>query len=346
MSASVAVLSDAHLGDPNSRLEQAAMQSAVVATLQAREAATLVLLGDTLDLDFGTLVTGVEGRLHGDGRLTGLRALLNAICAKTQVQEIVYVPGNHDYAIWNWEATWRNALEPLARGATLTGGVQACGVVEKPFLAGLLPESERGRFTLVYPDYHVKVAGRDILLTHGHYLDRKQTEGIALTDILKKDCDADRQEFREDVFKASAQYQDVAHALAVGRAWRVDSHRVYGVVTHALDEVCRIYDWLTNMRGKPLAPEDLPAIACYLKYFAAPPVASAFVYGHTHVPGRWDTPNGASGVPSTPVYNSGSFIPPDDLNSSMLFLSEEKGALAVDLVGFPKATETTVTRLS
>ncbi len=321
---SVAVLSDAHLGDPHSLLELTAIQEAVIGAVAERSPQALVLLGDTLDLDFGTLVTSIEGR-HRHADRAGLRALLVGLCRNTSIGEIRYVAGNHDFVVWDWEAMWQHTLRPLHDGGKLTGDVKRKGCLCDSFLTGLLPADAKPEFTVVFPHCVVTVGGADIVLTHGHYLDAWQCGGMSLLE-LNRLPESKHEEFLDKLFKASAQYQTVLEAMAARRAWRARSHRIYSAATAPLDW---LNSWLSarfGLRGKPLSSKQVPMIEAYLRYVARGTTASAFVFGHTHVPGRRETP--------VPIYNSGSFVPPLSYQASVLFLHPAQDGAEAEMVWF------------
>jgi predicted phosphodiesterase len=321
---SVAVLSDAHLGEPHSLLELTTFQEAVVRAVGERAGRTLVLLGDTLDLDFGTLVTGIEGR-HRHPDRAGLRALLGALCQRTGISKILYVPGNHDFAVWEWEAMWRHTLQPLHDGRRIDGSVLREGCLGDTFLTGLLPGGPGPELTVSFPHCIVTVGGADIVCTHGHYLDAWQCGGVSLLELNRLPESA-RDEFLDKLFKASAQYQTVVEAMAIRRSWRTQSHRIYSALTAPLDWLNAWWGSLRGLRGKPLSSKQAPMIEAYLRYVARGTTASAFIFGHTHVPGRGEAP--------IPIYNSGSFVPPRGYQSSMLFLYPAAEGAEAEMVWF------------
>ena len=325
----VAVISDAHLGEKNSWMERDRVQSAVVAAIAHRTSTrTLVLLGDTLDLNFGTLTTAIEGRLEGSGRRPGFRALLDAVCKGTAVDSVVYVPGNHDYMIWDWEAQQRNVLSQLARGNQLCGSLLTSGEFGDPFLAGLVPAGRPVSFTLAYPHYVAGIGEHKVVMTHGHHFERVQCGGVALADIARE---TDRERFLRKMAIAMAQYQTFAHMLAMRRHSRQDIHRWYWALTRPIDAISDLINAVRGMRGHLPSRGTFEAINLYLRFLAAETKASALVYGHSHRPGGWLP--GKHPV-SVPVYNCGSFVPPRSADASMLFLGPGEKGLGVELVSF------------
>ena len=332
---SVAVLSDGHLGDRDSWLETEVVQHALVSYLARHPSVTsLVLLGDTLDLNFGTLKTAIDGRyLDRSSRRPGFRALLGAICSETRIGSIVYVPGNHDYAIWDWEARQRHVLAALARGEELPHRPMCRGCLEDSFLAGLVPAGRQVRFSVTFPDHVRGVGDHWIVLTHGHWLEKVQTGGVVLADVASADC---TQAFLEHLAVASAQYQAFASALAIRRRTRVGLHKVYKAITSAWDCVCICYEAMRRMRGKAPSAAALRVIDVYLRYVVRDALASG-------LGPRPSTPRlrpSSSATPMCPA--SGRLqVPPRGETASMLILSPAEYGVAADLIRFiPSGDET------
>jgi hypothetical protein len=74
--------------------------------------------------------------------------------------EFVYVPGNHDYIIWNLLSTQTAFMEPLERGDTLGKGPLMAQYYPAPFVRGVAPPSHRNRFHVDYPDHVIDVNGK------------------------------------------------------------------------------------------------------------------------------------------------------------------------------------------
>ncbi len=112
------VLSDLHFVDPSCSLRHPRVQAGLLDFVQHQgRIDKIVLAGDILDANINSLTHAIEGF---DGHL-GFRAWLASVaalgaCATT---EFVYVPGNHDYIIWNLLSTHTAFMEPLERGDTL-----------------------------------------------------------------------------------------------------------------------------------------------------------------------------------------------------------------------------------
>ena len=342
----VAVMSDTHFGDSDSWMERQAIQDAVTLSLAARPSiGTLVLLGDTLDLNFAPWKTAVDGRWHGAERPRdpGLRAFLHAACTSTKVDRIVYVPGNHDYSVWDLEATNRNTLDALRAGEELPFRPMWCDRLDDSFLTGLIPEDQRGNVELTVPFPHcvAVVGGHRVVLTHGHWFDRMQTAGVALSE-LDAPSGPEAQAYLRELVIASAQYQTFARGIAIRRASRAGLHGLYKFAAGIWDFLHARFERKHGLRGKRPNKDILRAISAYLRCVAIGTPASALVFGHTHTPGAWEVETDGQRLP---VYNSGSFLPREGEKATMLVLRPDEGELGVDLVGFTESGEETSDRL-
>jgi predicted phosphodiesterase len=342
----VAVMSDAHIGDSDSWMERQAIQDAVTSCLAARPSiGTLVLLGDTLDLNFAPLKTAVDGRWHGPDhpRDPGLRAFLDAVCTNTKVDRIIYVPGNHDYSIRDLEATNRNSLDALKAGEELPHSPMWRDRLDDSFLTGLIPKDRRNEVRLIVPFPHcvAVIGGHRVVLTHGHWFDRIQTAGVALSE-LDAPSGPEAQAFLRKLVIASAQYQTFARGIAIRRASRAGLHGIYKWAAGIWDHMHARFESKHGLRGKPPNADILRAIGAYLRCVAGETPASALVFGHTHTPGAWEV---GTGPQRLPVYNSGSFVPREGEKATLLVLHPDEDELAVDLVSFTEPGEETSNRL-
>jgi len=331
----VAVLSDAHFGDRSSWLETPSVHAGVVDLLKQRsDVSVLVLLGDTLDLNFGSLTTAIEGRLRGTMRRPGFRAFMAAVCQSTSVRKIIYIPGNHDYMIWDWEARQRNVLEPLGAGHPLSGTMLQGGMFSDPFLAGVLPEGHRENMMIVFPHLVLKLSENRVVLTHGHVLDRIQNGGVKLASIADT---ADRRVFFRRLSIASAQYQMFAHTIAVRRSTRRGTHTWYHRITGLHDRLSELRERIFGLRNKAPSQKILRDIGLYVTHVVGLSDAHAFVFGHTHLAGVWTCVPSMLNASPMKVYNCGSFLPPGNRNASMLILTNTKGNLIGEIIAFSRS---------
>src|SRR5437867_2570537 len=120
------VLSDLHFGDTRCTLHQMRTAEALVEILKAycplRE---IILLGDILDLQLANWAQAIEGMiLPPNGRRTvGFRHFLNYLLEKTGARNIIYIPGNHDYRIFDYHSIDKHLIDPLRSGRKLSGKI-------------------------------------------------------------------------------------------------------------------------------------------------------------------------------------------------------------------------------
>jgi predicted phosphodiesterase len=204
----IAVLSDTHFGDdlctlvrPGAGGGPAAPGPGYAALRRALEPVDyLVLLGDVIDFSVASY----------EDAYRAARAFFVALQRDGLAREIVYVPGNHDFDIWNVVEHQVNVINQLKQGALPRPFKRAVpGVIDarerRPRLrlpdvparpdwhsaradyGGLFldhitlgpPEGGGGRgrgerltFDFAYPNlYLVTAEGESVLLTHGHYFD-------------------------------------------------------------------------------------------------------------------------------------------------------------------------------
>jgi hypothetical protein len=155
---------------------------------------------------------------------------------------------------------------------------------------------------------------------------------------------ADPQAFLRDMAIAMAQYQGFVHTLAIRRHSRRQVHRWYWGLTRSFDCVSDLIKTIRGMRGHAPSSKTLNMIDLYLRFLAPDTKAAAFVYGHSHRPGKWLTPGDPrKGGRRVPVYNCGSFVPPRGMEASMLLLAPGQDGPVVDLISLSASgTETSV----
>ncbi len=74
----------------------------------------IFLLGDILDLQLANWAQALEGTIAGKfaKRATGFRYFLNFLLRETGARKIIYVPGNHDYRIFDYHSVERYLMGP------------------------------------------------------------------------------------------------------------------------------------------------------------------------------------------------------------------------------------------
>ena len=163
-----------------------------------------------------------------------------------------------------------------------------------PFIKGVAPPSLRNRFVVKYPDHEFNLSKhkRRVLVTHGHYLDRKQTLFKNLKKYIRSESGNTKQAVRK-FFIATAQYQAVANAVSYMKGSRefVDlMHKTFSGIGDSVRDFTSDFAGIfsSELRHKPIDSEMLRAIEMYLVYFSESR-PDVFIFGHTHEAGRSST---------------------------------------------------------
>jgi UDP-2,3-diacylglucosamine pyrophosphatase LpxH len=187
----MAIISDAHLGDPGCKLiakgaltpTYDVMQTEIKKFTGGAPLDYFVLNGDTLD--FSVNAFEVSCKIA--------KPFFREIAKNNLAKEIVYIPGNHDKHIWDaveWET---NIIERLKKhddprkfrraqiglidyakgyldlpGVTILKGPKRYGTL---FLEGLFDKSNVLQIDVVYPNLFIKTPTDTYLITHGHMLE-------------------------------------------------------------------------------------------------------------------------------------------------------------------------------
>ncbi len=328
------VLSDVHFGTPESSINDDRLRGALIGYMASRAPwEEIVLAGDLLDVNLSTLTLAIEGgRMEGSNvPLSGFRKFLEELDAAMRrqspdkgLEELarrwIYLPGNHDYKIWDMLSSKVVCEDVIASGQPM-GSVPTPLMSHKwagdeAFLAGLFrPYGVADRVVIAYPNHEISFGGgRDMLVVaHGHYLDPKQTGFNNLSDHLPAGAAAPvADDARRHIFIETAQYQTAANAVSFTKFWRELANAAVGpdsLGNKVRKLFSRIAGWLLKLfspieatRGRQLSPNLLANIECYLERFcgyARPP--RWFVFGHTH---RQES--GRTDRLGVEVYNAGS----------------------------------------
>ncbi len=277
MTTSAVVLSDLHLGAPDSLLAPKAMDaSAYQATLDRLLFAPL-----RAQIPGGAKFLVVNGDVHdfalqtyGDAFAAGA-AFFKAVVASGLFKEIVYIPGNHDHDVWSLLEEENNVTSQLSKGALPTefSRVQAgvldarAGSLHLPgvtppygdfFLKGLFQIGAATRtpqpslpINVVYPNLYVtggSEAARPLLVTHGHFF---FFPWVILTEMFPRNLGIDKGYSLADLETINAPITELAWT-ALGQAGKLTAaaRRVYagieanntGPVDSVLDEMGEYLD--------------------------------------------------------------------------------------------------------
>lgn len=187
------VISDLHLGDSSSTLVKGdaaggyeigkGYASLKQAILRGGPLRYLALVGDVFDFSIGTWGSAYEAA----------KPFLRAIKADGLAEEIIYLPGNHDFSAWTLTMQETNVLRQIASGQppkedrwsvpavldSRAGPAELvlCGVKRDPstgLYGGLFFDHLGGiPFNVAYPNlYVVEPSGVTTLVTHGQYFDK------------------------------------------------------------------------------------------------------------------------------------------------------------------------------
>lgn len=309
------ILSDLHFGVPECSLNIKPVREALRNFLRKYPPIEeIIFAGDILDVNISSFTRAIEG--SKDLGQLGFREWLEYLFgdAKIKVGRIVYIPGNHDYKVWDILSTDKAFVQPYSRGDVPKNLPLMKGTFEHSFLKGVPPAEMRDNFVVIYPDYEFDLASRQVLVTHGHYLD--WTQNLSTMD-LQGYIDAEEEGMAEQAvrkfFIATAQYQALA-SIASYKVWSRKSAtllaRIYAIITlprKFIRNFGKIFD--TGLRNKVINSRMLILIETYLHYFSkiAPDV---FIFGHTHVAGRSYIHPASKGPmgKAIEVWNDGGFI--------------------------------------
>lgn len=319
------IFSDLHFGDRACSLSNKSVTEGLRAFLWGLPAVKeLILAGDILDANISSLTRAIEGKQNSGTwpAQLGFRQWLRHLFEgdKFSVERIVYIPGNHDYIIWNILSTNKVFVDPISQGVVPGQLPLMEATFPHPFIAGVAPAGIRDRFIVTYPDYEFDLGGRSVLVTHGHYLDEKQTLLKNLDALIRKE-NGNKKEAIRKFFIGTAQYQAVANAVSYLKGSRDLVERFYKGISSC-------FDLIGKLRDKKVDANTLRAIELYLYYFRDKQ-PDVFIFGHTHTAVHTNT-NVLKATrligKSIEVWNDGSFLSSSGGGPSGTFLVADDSA--------------------
>lgn len=353
------VLSDMHFGTPESSINDATYRRVLTGHI-ARCAPwdEIVFSGDLLDANLSSLQRAIEG--SAKDRLFGFREFLAELDAAMPPGQTladvagrwVYVPGNHDYKLWDMlsaEVAFSNVLASGAPLGTIRMPLQRWAWTgHQAFLGGLFFKpgryDVRPRMSVEYPDHAIGFDDGWLLVTHGHYLDASQTRFSDLAECLPPDLSAAAAASRvRQVFIETAQYQTVANAVSFTRDTKQAVSALVGPAG-LVNKINKVLDGVRSWFGKlffhgggavgeVLSDKWLRNVDAYVEHIAQsnpPREVRWFVFGHTHKQG--------SAQQRTPrhqveVHNAGSCYPDEGKPITFAEIHTAGGAADVRLRG-------------
>lgn len=293
----------------------------------------IVFLGDLLDANLSTLTKAIEGGISGGAAMTlcGFRQFIKELDAgmreqsqgkqlKDLAEKWIYVPGNHDYKIWDILSSRLVCEDVLSAGRSMgwvpTPLMRYQWQGDDSFFAGIFrPYATQDHVSVEYPNHEVYF-GQEcerMVMTHGHYLDRAQTRWSDLADrFLNAKTSEEVHEARRSAFIETAQYQTVANAVSFTKGWRGIINLLVGpdAVGNKFWKLCNqfgsrvlsVFFPAEERKGRQLSAKQLLNLGCYLKQFCQSAEEPRwFIFGHTHHQGRE-----ATSMLHADVYNAGS----------------------------------------
>jgi len=297
------VVTDLHFGDTRCTLHSMRTAEALVARLSAfSPLKEVVLLGDILDLQLANWAQAVEGMiLAGPAKRTaGFRFFINFLLRETGARSVLYVPGNHDYRIFDYHSVERYLLHPLRNGKKLSGKVAFFRTFPESFLQGLLTVPD-AKIQVVYPHHTIRVNGERIILTHGHFFDPTQAFNHEIGKIFAGSVSLSREQIvklRHNYFRRVSLYQNLVSGISMRRDLRDWFSSLYQPVTAWKQK------FQHRSRKQFLTGEMKRSIENYVKFCCRPGRVQGVIFGHTHRPGFATLQNG----PVQHVWNCGSFL--------------------------------------
>ncbi|MCI0606020.1 metallophosphoesterase [bacterium] len=307
------VLSDLHFGDTRCSLHSMRTAHALMNRLKEYQPLEeIFLLGDILDLQLATWSQAIEGRiLNGPAkRAVGFRYFLNFLLDQTGAKLVTYIPGNHDYKIFDYHSIDRHLILPLRNGKKLSGRVSFFRNFTPSFLQGLV-HSAQAQFRVIYPHHFLRIPGGRLLLTHGHYFDSSQSFYQEIAKVFTESTNREEiPRLRKTFFRRASAYQNVVSSLSMQPALRNIFNSIYQPVT----------SWKETLRHRNrktfLTRAMRRNIESYVTFCCRGKVEGV-IFGHTHHPGKMSFQDG----PVRHVWNSGSFLKESEGSPAGSFLT-------------------------
>jgi UDP-2,3-diacylglucosamine pyrophosphatase LpxH len=280
------------------------MRTAEALAYELRECSPLseiIFLGDILDLQLANWAQAIEGRFLAGPRkrAPGFRHFINFLLDRTGARSIIYLPGNHDYKIFDYHSIERFLIAPLRAGKKLSGRVSFFRSFPDSFLSGLI-SARNVKIRVAYPHVALNANGRHLVLTHGHFFDPSQAfqheigkvfrsaRGLSAADIRKK---------RHAYFSRVSLYQNVMSGLAIRKELRRAFSSLYEPLTSVQQRL------RPQSRRKVATPGMVDAMRYYLQFCCRRRNVAGLIFGHTHRAGQMKVEGDG-----LRIWNTGTFL--------------------------------------
>ena len=294
------VLSDLHFGDSRCSLHSMKTVRALVEKLQPYSPLEeIILLGDILDLQLANWAKSIEGVFAGGPkkRTVGFRYFLRFLVEQTKAKRVTYVPGNHDYKLFDYHAIEHALIRPLRSGKKLSGRIAFFRKFSPSFLQGILTGLP-AEFNLVYPHYTLRAGRERIILTHGHYFDPTQAFAHEIAKVFTDPVAKEEiPRLRNQFFRRASFYQNMMSGLSIQPKLRDIFNTIYQPVITFKETLRR------HTRKSFLTPAMKRSIEFYIAFCCRGKIAG-LIFGHTHHPGKTEFRD--SNVRY--VWNAGTFL--------------------------------------
>jgi UDP-2,3-diacylglucosamine pyrophosphatase LpxH len=262
----------------------------------------IILLGDILDLQLANWAQAVEGKIIDSSgrRAVGFRYFINFLIECTAAKSIIYIPGNHDYRIFDYHSVEQSLIRPLRTGKKLSGRPSFYRTFRESFLQGVFAKSDV-RLKVVYPHYSMKVNGARLILTHGHFFDPTQAFSQEIGRLFDGSVSLSRKQtvqMRHEYFRRVSLYQNVVSGLSQKRQLRDWFNAIYQPYT------AWTHGWKHRSRKTFLTPAMRKSIQQYVSLCCRPRKVDGVIFGHTHRAGKATLQDGSVAF----VWNAGSFL--------------------------------------
>lgn len=260
----------------------------------------IVLLGDILDLQLANWAQAMEGRFHSGSakRAVGFRFFLRYVLEHTGASSVIYVPGNHDYRIFDYHSVEKHLMKPLRAGKKLQGRMSFFRTFADPFLQGII-DGNGARMKVIYPHYVLKVNRQRLLLSHGHFFDPTQAFNHEIGKVFSEEnlTRKEIQRIRTDYLRRVSLYQNLVSGFSMQRGLREWFTSLYQPFT--------AFKLKLGHRTKKtfLTPAMKQSIRNYVTFCCRGKFAG-LIFGHTHHAGYAAIPDG----PVSHVWNTGTFL--------------------------------------